>query len=68
MQHAYEGVSDRIEFSVRMLTGLMFRCGGAIGVFFLVKRCAVLYLYANNGAFTPSPYLDAHGEMDSSMR
>ena len=48
--------------------GLMFRCGGAIGVFFLVKRCAVLYLYANNGAFTPSPYLDAHGEMDSSMR
>ncbi|KAL1733010.1 hypothetical protein EV714DRAFT_205521 [Schizophyllum commune] len=46
----------------------MRECGGAIGVFFLVKRCAVLYLYANNGAFTPSPYLDAHGEMDSSMR
>lgn len=46
----------------------MKECGGAIGLFFLVKRCAILYLYASNGAFAPSPYLDAHGEMDSSMR
>ncbi|KAJ7073950.1 hypothetical protein C8F01DRAFT_1242237 [Mycena amicta] len=43
-------------------------CGGAVGVFFLVKRCMLLYLYANNGTFAPPPYLDAHGEVDISMR
>jgi E3 ubiquitin-protein ligase UBR1 len=43
-------------------------CGGAIGVFFLVKRCALLYLYGGNGTFAPSPYLDVHGEVDQSMR
>lgn len=44
------------------------RCGGAIGIYFLVKRCSVLYLYANNGTFAQSPYLDTHGEVDISMR
>ena len=44
------------------------RCGGAIGVYFLVKRCSLLYLYANNGTFAQSPYLDVHGEVDVSMR
>ncbi|KAF7295603.1 E3 ubiquitin-protein ligase [Mycena indigotica] len=43
-------------------------CGGAIGVYFLVKRCMLLYIYANNGTFAPPPYLDAHGEVDISMR
>ncbi|KAL4064755.1 hypothetical protein V8B97DRAFT_1875789 [Scleroderma yunnanense] len=43
-------------------------CGGAIGVYFVVKRCSVLYLYANNGSFGQSPYLDVHGEVDISMR
>ncbi|ESK86483.1 hypothetical protein Moror_9888 [Moniliophthora roreri MCA 2997] len=43
-------------------------CGGAIGVYFLVKRCVVLYLYGNSGSFTQSPYLDVHGEVDISMR
>lgn len=37
-------------------------------MFFLVKRCTLLYLYAGNGSFIPSPYLDAHGEVDPSMR
>lgn len=37
-------------------------------MFFLVKRCAMLYLYANNGTFGSSPYLDVHGEADISMR
>ncbi|KAJ7726568.1 hypothetical protein DFH07DRAFT_1000781 [Mycena maculata] len=46
----------------------MRECGGAIGVFFLVKRCMLLYLYSNNGTFSPPPYLDAHGEVDVSMR
>ncbi|KAI0802993.1 hypothetical protein BC629DRAFT_1490697 [Irpex lacteus] len=43
-------------------------CSGPIGVFFCVKRCAMLYLYANNGTFGQSPYLDVHGEADMSMR
>ncbi|KAF4566585.1 hypothetical protein EYR36_012016 [Pleurotus pulmonarius] len=43
-------------------------CGGVIGIYFLVKRCSLLYLYANNGTFVQSPYLDAHGEIDISMR
>ncbi|KAG8919827.1 hypothetical protein FRC01_001076 [Tulasnella sp. 417] len=43
-------------------------CGGAVGVFFLVKRCMVLYLYAGSGSFTQPPYLDVHGEFDYMMR
>ncbi|KAF7331631.1 E3 ubiquitin-protein ligase [Mycena kentingensis (nom. inval.)] len=43
-------------------------CGGAVGVYFLVKRCMLLYIYANNGTFSTPPYLDAHGEVDVSMR
>ncbi|KAH7884205.1 hypothetical protein F5I97DRAFT_1672195 [Phlebopus sp. FC_14] len=43
-------------------------CGGAIGLYFLVKRCSLLYLYVNSGSFSQSPYLDVHGEMDISMR
>ncbi|KAJ6605368.1 hypothetical protein DFH09DRAFT_203423 [Mycena vulgaris] len=46
----------------------MRECGGAIGIFFLVKRCMLLYIYSNNGTFSPPPYLDAHGEVDISMR
>ncbi|KAJ4001502.1 hypothetical protein F5050DRAFT_1724324 [Lentinula boryana] len=43
-------------------------CGGALGIYFLVKRCIIIYLYGNNGTFGPSPYLDVHGEADISMR
>ncbi|KAL0063833.1 E3 ubiquitin-protein ligase ubr1 [Marasmius tenuissimus] len=43
-------------------------CGGAMGIYFLIKRCVVLYLYGNSGSFTQSPYLDVHGEVDVSMR
>ncbi|THH04445.1 hypothetical protein EW145_g5517 [Phellinidium pouzarii] len=43
-------------------------CGGAIGVYFLIKRCSLLYLYAGNGSFVQAPYLDVHGEVDTSMR
>ncbi|CAA7266385.1 unnamed protein product [Cyclocybe aegerita] len=42
-------------------------CGGTIGIYYCVKRCCVLYLNSGNGTFTPSPYLDAHGEVDLSM-
>ncbi|KZT09063.1 uncharacterized protein LAESUDRAFT_723368 [Laetiporus sulphureus 93-53] len=43
-------------------------CAGPVGIYFLAKRCCVLYLYANNGTFGQSPYLDSHGEVDISMR
>ncbi|KAK2464879.1 hypothetical protein APHAL10511_002955 [Amanita phalloides] len=43
-------------------------CGGMVGMFFLVKRCSLLYLFAGNGSFLPPPYLDVHGEIDVSMR
>ncbi|KAF8629016.1 hypothetical protein AX17_005872 [Amanita inopinata Kibby_2008] len=43
-------------------------CGGMIGMYFLVKRCSLLYLFAGNGTFISSPYLDIHGETDVSMR
>lgn len=41
---------------------------GPIGIYFLPKRCSVLYLYANSGTFSQSPYLDVHGELDINMR
>ena len=47
---------------------VLYSCSGPIGMYFLVKRCAMLYLYANNGTFGQSPYLDVHGEPDVSMR
>ncbi|KZV80483.1 hypothetical protein EXIGLDRAFT_780904 [Exidia glandulosa HHB12029] len=43
-------------------------CAGVVGLYFLVKRCALLYLYANNGSFSHAPYLDVHGEIDFAMR
>ncbi|KAG8907469.1 hypothetical protein FRB99_004045 [Tulasnella sp. 403] len=43
-------------------------CGGAVGMYFLVKRSMILYLYAGSGSFSQSPYLDVHGEFDYMMR
>ena len=45
-----------------------FRCGGVVGLYYCVKRCAMLYLYAESGGVGPSPYLDVHGEVDFAMR
>ena len=44
------------------------RCGGVVGLYFLVKRCCLLYLHAGHGTFALAPYLDIHGEVDTSMR
>jgi E3 ubiquitin-protein ligase UBR1 len=33
-----------------------------------IKRWVLLYLYAGSGSFSNMPYLDAHGELDVSMR
>ena len=67
MQYAHERVSVSHVPVCSCLTNTS-RCGGAVGMYFLVKRCSMLYLYANNGTFGPSPYLDVHGEADISMR
>ena len=56
-----------VESDIPYLTPFL-SCAGPIGLYFLVKRCSLLYLYANNGAFGQSPYLDVHGEVDVSMR
>jgi E3 ubiquitin-protein ligase UBR1 len=60
------------EYACVYLYGLILilcrRCGGVVGIFFLVKRCSLLYIFATNGTFAPSPYLDCHGETDVSMR
>ncbi|GAA6024173.1 hypothetical protein JCM10207_005593 [Rhodosporidiobolus poonsookiae] len=42
----------------------MWTCGGAVGIFYLVKRNAILYLSTDKGAFSTPPYLDSHGEVD----
>ena len=68
MQHAYKGVSGSVFCNEIVAKRSSPRCGGAIGVYFLVKRCSLLYLYAGNGTFAQSPYLDVHGEVDVSMR
>ncbi|ORY96698.1 hypothetical protein BCR43DRAFT_492123 [Syncephalastrum racemosum] len=46
----------------------MLECGGEVGVYLLVKRCAVLVLHNENGWFMPAPYLDTHGEVDTGLR
>lgn len=44
------------------------RCGAGVGMFVDIKRWVLLYLYAGSGSFGNMPYLDTHGEFDTSMR
>ena len=44
------------------------RCSGPIGIYFLLKRCVVLYLYGDSGSYAPPPYVDSHGEIDMGLR
>lgn len=53
---------------IELYLGFFCRCGGAVGLYFLVRRCAILYLAAGNGSFGQAPYLDVHGEVDYGMR
>lgn len=66
--HTREYVLIFLSYPPPNLIILLCRCGGMIGIYFLVKRCSLLYLSASNGTFAQSPYLDAHGEVDISMR
>ncbi|KAG8874612.1 hypothetical protein FRB97_005779 [Tulasnella sp. 331] len=63
--HCCVDVDDRKQGECNMHTR---ECGGAVGMYFLVKRCMVLYLYAGSGSFLQPPYLDVHGEFDYMMR
>jgi len=68
MQHAHERVRLPRHSALISYVHPRFRCGGPIGVYFLVKRCSLLYLYVEKGTFGQPPYLDDHGEVDTAMR
>ncbi|SCZ89359.1 BZ3500_MvSof-1268-A1-R1_Chr1-1g01130 [Microbotryum saponariae] len=42
----------------------MWGCGGTVGIYYMVKRNSLLYLYTDKGSFAVPPYLDSHGEVD----
>lgn len=42
----------------------MEQCGGRLGMHFRVGSNIVVLLYQTNGSFSPSPYLNSHGEVD----
>ncbi|SCV71410.1 BQ2448_2998 [Microbotryum intermedium] len=42
----------------------MWACGGTVGIYYMVKRNSLLYLYTDKGSFATPPYLDSHGEVD----
>lgn len=47
---------------------LTHRCGVSSGIYFLIKKCVIIYLYADKGTFVTAPYLDSHGEADPGLR
>ena len=47
---------------------LIPRCGSTVGIYFDIKRSFILYLFTGSGSFGQTPYLDAYGEMDITMR
>jgi E3 ubiquitin-protein ligase UBR1 len=51
-----------------VLTILLRRCAGVVGLYYCVKRCAMLYVYGGKGSVGPPPYVDVHGEIDLAMR
>ncbi|PVI07518.1 RING finger domain-containing protein [Periconia macrospinosa] len=44
------------------------KCGGNIGLFINIRKCMVLFLNQDHGAWTVAPYLDKHGEVDPTLR
>jgi hypothetical protein len=42
--------------------------GSGIGLFFLVQKCSVLLMHNNKSAYSPSLYVDEHGEEDPGLR
>lgn len=50
------------------MAGTIIRCGQNIGIFINIRKCHVLYLHNNYGAWAVAPYLDKHGEVDPNLR
>lgn len=44
------------------------KTGSGIGIFFLVQKCTVLLMHNNKSAYSPSLYVDEHGEEDPGLR
>jgi hypothetical protein len=44
------------------------KTASAIGIFFLVQKCTVLLMHNNKSAYSPSLYVDEHGEEDPQLR
>ncbi|KAH8727941.1 hypothetical protein GQ44DRAFT_824759 [Phaeosphaeriaceae sp. PMI808] len=44
------------------------KCGGQIGLFIHIRKCMVLFLNLDHGAWAVAPYLDKHGEVDPTLR
>ncbi|WBW73165.1 N-end-recognizing protein, UBR ubiquitin-protein ligase E3 Ubr1 [Schizosaccharomyces osmophilus] len=44
------------------------QCAGDVGIFFIAKRCAILYLNPPLGSFAVAPFLDTYGEPDLGLR
>ena len=43
-------------------------CGDNIGLFFNIRKNAILFLNKDNGCFQQAPYLDEHGETDMGLK
>lgn len=44
------------------------KCGGSVGMYLNIRKCAVLFLNGRNGGWSTAPYLDRHGEVDPGLR
>ena len=42
--------------------------GAGVGIFFLLQKCSVLLLHNDKSAYSPSLYVDEHGEEDVGLR
>jgi len=44
------------------------KVGSGIGIFFLVQKCTILLMHNSKSAYSPSLYVDEHGEEDVGLR
>jgi Proteolysis_6 C-terminal len=44
------------------------KTASGVGVFFLVQKCTILLMHNNKSAYSPSIYVDEHGEEDPQLR
>lgn len=44
------------------------KTASGVGIFFLVQKCTILLMHNNKSAYSPSIYVDEHGEEDPQLR